>query len=301
MLSAGWAENISLERPCQKWYHHPPLFLSGQDGCQLSSDCHKVLQNSSAVTFPAAGSVQTVCEGAACLTHWLKAQWEGRWLSRSWIQLGHPSGHATDTSISSLYEPRAPSPGHPPQNTGEEQPLCPVVLLLSWTAWPAWCHQPGREVPALTWEDSPGPLGLSRALLLKPAVPSQNPLFSLLGPFSPLLTIKGNIKTFIRPLEPSSPAISVLWQIQDALVCLYGLKAKRSLDYQESGNMAIRVSLTLFIKAHILSMLDFSSKASRILPQNVAIKQKVVKTNYISCVFSFWAMVLHKVKFPLTL
>lgn len=84
-------------------------------------------------------------------------------------------------------------------------------------------------------------------------------------------------------------------------MCLYGLKAMRSRDYQESGNMAIRVSLTLFIKAHILSMLHFSSKASRILPQNVAIKQKVVKTNDISCVFLFWAMVLHEVKFPLTL
>lgn len=140
---------------------------------------------------------------------------------------------------------------------------------------------------------------LFRALLLEPAVPSQNPLLSLLGPFFHLLTIKANIKTFIRPLEPASPEILVFWQIQDALVCLYGLKAKRSRDYQEWGN-TIRVSLTLFIKAHILSMLDFSCKASRILPQNVAIKQEIVKTNDISCGFPFWATVLHKVKFSLT-
>lgn len=91
-----------LERSCQKWLHHPSLWLSGQDGCQLSSDCHEVLQ-----TSPAVRSMETACEGAVLLTHCLKAQWEGRWLSGSQIQPGHPSGHTTE--IPSLpFEPPAP-------------------------------------------------------------------------------------------------------------------------------------------------------------------------------------------------
>lgn len=41
----------------------------------------------------------------------------------------------------------------------------------------------------------------------------------------PLLTMKANMKTFISPLEPTSPAISVSEQTQDALVRLYGFRA----------------------------------------------------------------------------
>lgn len=185
-------------------------------------------------------------------------------------------------SISPLWAPSTP------QGTGEEQPLCSWRCSSSWAAWSHRLQQ--RETPSLL-----------RALLLEPAVPSQKPLLSLFRPFPPHLMIKANIKGFMRPLEPTSPAMSVLWQIQDALMCLCGLKEKRSRDYQESGNMATRVSLTLLIKAHILSMLHFSSKASRVLPQNAAIKQQVVKTNDISCVLLFWAIVLHKDKFSLTL
>lgn len=66
---------------------------------------------------------------------------------------------------------------------------------------------------------------LVRALFLEPAVASQNSLSNQLGPFFPLLTIKTNIKIFISPLEPTSPEIAVLQQIQDALACLYGFKA----------------------------------------------------------------------------
>lgn len=61
-------------------------------------------------------------------------------------------------------------------------------------------------------------------------------------------------------------------------------QSESSRDYQESENLATRVSLTLFIETRILSMLHFSSKASRILPPNVAIKCKRVKTNDISLV-----------------
>lgn len=47
----------------------------------------------------------------------------------------------------------------------------------------------------------------------------------------PFLTMKANMKTFISPLEPTSPEISVLRQAQDALVRLYGLRAGSEVSW----------------------------------------------------------------------
>lgn len=102
-------------------------------------------------------------------------------------------------------------------------------------------HQPEEPGPSQPWRNRQRQHWLERTVkkhhvsirssLLEPAGPSQNSLFNLLGPFFPLLTIKANIKTFISPLEPTSPETSTLWQIQDALVCLYGFKAVREVAW----------------------------------------------------------------------
>lgn len=178
----------------------------------------------------------------------MNAQWGGRWLLGSQIQLG---AHHTNFHLLPLG-----TPSTHPRALVRSSLSAPRYCSSSWAAWASWSHQPvQRAVPALpgrTHKHQVCSEPSAGACCTKPESTSQS-----VRAISPLLTITANIKTFIRPLEPRSPATSVLWQIQDALVCLYGLKAKRSRDYQESGNMAIRVSLTLFIKAHIPSMLHF--------------------------------------------
>lgn len=209
-----------------------PPWLSGHDECQdFSDNCHKVLQIFSAVSFQATGSIQTVCEGAAFL---MCFAWKPWFWGLGGNEGGFPPHRSslgthqdTQQEFPSLMNSAVPTTGHAssPERWGRNGLSIQVCNLV-----PASLGGEGSNSIRLRGQ-SRNTKSLFRGPFLEPAVPSQNSLFSVLGPFFPLLTNKVNIKTFNRPLEPTSPEISALQQIQDALVCLYGFKAVKEVSW----------------------------------------------------------------------
>ena len=127
----------------------PPLWLSGQEECQdFSDDCHKVLQISSAVSFQAARSIQTVCEGAVFLTciAWKPWFW-GLGGNEDGFQHHRSSlGTRQDTQqkFPSLpfMNPTVPTTGHAssPEHWGRNGLSIQLCCSSSLSAWATWSH-----------------------------------------------------------------------------------------------------------------------------------------------------------------
>ena len=139
----------------------PPLWLSDQD---FSDDCHKVLQTSSAVSFQAAGSVQTLCEGAVFLTciawkpwfWWLGGNEDGFQHHRSSLSTHQ---HTPQKFLSlPVMQPTVPTTGHVSSaecwgRNGLSIPLHCSSSLSAWTTQ-SQTAQEERAATAFAWEDS---------------------------------------------------------------------------------------------------------------------------------------------------